>query len=138
MEPVTRTSGPASAVRPVSDPLAMAADAAAVLLFVVIGRGSHDEGSALAGTLNTAWPFLAGAALGWAALAVARRSRDWPGRSLPAGALVWAGAVAGGMALRHLAGGGTPWSFVLVGGSFLGLFLLGWRAAVRWTGRRGR
>ena len=133
----------------------MAADAAAVLLFVVIGRGSHDEGSVLAGTLGTAWPFLAGAALGWAALAVARRGRDRPGRSLPAGAVVWAGAVAGGMALRHLTGGGTPsrwpamalrhltgggtpWSFVLVGGSFLGLFLLGWRAAVRWTGRRGR
>ena len=32
------------------------------------------------------------------------------------------------MALRRLAGGGTPLSFVLVATTFLVLFLLGWRA----------
>lgn len=38
----------------------MGGDAAAVLLFAAIGRGSHAELDGLAGVLNTAWPFLAG------------------------------------------------------------------------------
>lgn len=42
--------------------LLVGGDAAAVLLFSAIGRGSHAELDGLAGVLNTAWPFLAGAA----------------------------------------------------------------------------
>ncbi|MDO8106011.1 DUF3054 domain-containing protein [Isoptericola sp. b441] len=139
---MTPTSPAGPAVRPVTDPVAVAADVAAVVLFVILGRRSHDEGSAVVGTLSVAWPFLAGAGLGWAAV-LGLRARDevsgrWTGRSLPAGAVVLAGAVVGGMLLRHLTGGGTPWSFVLVGSSFLALFLLGWRAAAAWQVRRTR
>jgi Protein of unknown function (DUF3054) len=42
--------------------LLVGGDAAAVLLFAGIGRGSHAELDGLAGVLATAWPFLAGAA----------------------------------------------------------------------------
>ena len=101
---------------------ALIADLLAVLVFVLLGRRSHDEGSALAGTVATAWPFVAGAALG--ELAAVRL----PARSLAAGAVVAAAAVAVGMPLRRLAGGGTPLSFVLVATAFLVLFLAGWRA----------
>jgi Protein of unknown function (DUF3054) len=43
--------------------LLVGGDAAAVLLFAGIGRGSHAELDGLAGVLATAWPFLAGADL---------------------------------------------------------------------------
>ena len=36
-------------------------DAAALLLFAAVGRGSHAELDGLAGVLDTAWPFLLGA-----------------------------------------------------------------------------
>ncbi len=127
------------AVRPVSDPVAAAVDIAAVLLFVVLGRRSHDEGSAVMGTLATAWPFVVGVGLGWAVRAGLSRGRAgsrWAGTSARTGIVVLAGAVIGGMALRRLTGGGTPVSFVLVASSFLALFLLGWRASAAWRTRR--
>ena len=49
------------------------ADAGCVLLFVVIGRANHDKGETLAGIASTAWPFLAGLALGWFAARAWRR-----------------------------------------------------------------
>jgi hypothetical protein len=119
--------------------VAAAGDVAAVLLFVVLGRRSHDEGSAVVGTLATAWPFVVGLGLGWAARAGVVRGQDgsrWAGTSLRTGVVVLAGAVVGGMALRRLTGGGTPVSFVLVASSFLAMFLLGWRASVAWRTRR--
>jgi hypothetical protein len=109
---------------------ALIADLVALLVFVLLGRRSHDEGSALAGTVATAWPFVAGAAAG--ELAAARL----PARSLSAGAVVAAGAVAVGMPLRRLAGGGTPLPFVLVATTFLLLFLVGWRAVAAALERR--
>ena len=36
-------------------------DAAALLLFAAVGRGSHAELDGLAGVLDTAWPFIVGA-----------------------------------------------------------------------------
>ena len=41
--------------------LLVGGDAAALLLFVAVGRGSHAELDGLAGVLDTAWPFLLGA-----------------------------------------------------------------------------
>ena len=115
------------------DGTALGVDLLVVLAFVVLGRTSHREGSAVAGTAATAWPFLAGAAVGWAVVVLARRGgRPWPGRSLAAGGVVLASTVVVGMSLRRVAGGGTPPSFLLVATSFLALFLLGWRAAARW------
>jgi hypothetical protein len=109
---------------------ALIADLLAVLAFVLLGRRSHDEGSALAGTVATAWPFVAGAAVG--ELAAVRL----PARSPVTGLVVAVGAVAVGMPLRRLAGGGTPLSFVLVATTCLVVFMVGWRAVAAALERR--
>jgi peptidoglycan/LPS O-acetylase OafA/YrhL len=113
-------------------PTVVLVDLVAVLAFVVLGRRSHDEGSALAGIAATAWPFAAGAAVGEVAVLATRRRPE----SLTAGAIVTAGTVLVGMALRRLAGGGTPVSFVVVATCVLAVFLLGWRLGTRLLARR--
>ena len=104
---------------------AVALDACLVLAFVVIGRASHHAAGGPAGTAGTAWPFLAGLAAGEAA------TRAWrhPAALVPTGVGVWLSTVAIGMALRVVAGQGTAPAFIAVALAFLGLFLLGWRAA---------
>jgi hypothetical protein len=109
-------------------------DAALVLLFAAIGRRSHAEGDAVTGVLLTAWPFLAGTALGWAVALGWRRAAPLSVRD---GIPVWVGAVAGGMLLRVVTGAGTAFSFVVVATVVLGLFLLGWRALAALVRRRG-
>jgi len=53
--------------------LAFVLDAALIVLFAALGRRTHDEGSAVGGTLHVAAPFL----LGWAVgAAVARLDHD--------------------------------------------------------------
>ncbi|PJJ63421.1 Protein of unknown function (DUF3054) [Compostimonas suwonensis] len=102
-------------------------DAALVLVFVIIGRGSHEEGFSLPGLLQTWWPFLAGAAVGWL-LARAWRS---PARTVWTGIVVWVATVVVGMLLRVASGQGVQLSFVIVTVLVLGVFLLGWRAVAR-------
>lgn len=98
------------------------ADALSVSAFAIAGRASHGEAAGLAGTLQTAWPFLAGAAIGTLV------SRSWHNpASMSSGVVIWAGALGGGMALRALSGGTVAVSFVIVAGIALGLLLLGWR-----------
>ncbi len=48
-----------------SSALAALADVVGVLVFCTIGRRSHAEGLTVAGVAETAWPFLAGTAVGW-------------------------------------------------------------------------
>ena len=43
--------------------LLVGGDAAALLLFAAVGRGSHAELDGIAGVLDTAWPFLLGACI---------------------------------------------------------------------------
>ena len=105
-----------------------------MLIFVVIGRASHTKGETLGGIASTAWPFLCGLGCGWVAVRAWRR----PAAVAPAGVGAWLGAVGAGMALRVIAGQGTAFAFVLVALAFLGLFLLGWRAAAGYLSRRGR
>jgi Protein of unknown function (DUF3054) len=105
--------------------LAVLADVFVVLVFVVIGRASHHTGESLAGVASTAWPFLAGLAIG----ELATRAWRSPLALIPAGLGVWLATVAGGQALRVIAGQGTQFAFILVSAAFLGLFLLGWRVA---------
>jgi peptidoglycan/LPS O-acetylase OafA/YrhL len=102
---------------------AAAADAASLLVFAAIGRHSHHEHDDVAGVLGTAWPFLVGAAVGWAA------SRGWraPRAIVPTGLAVWAGTVCLGMLLRVLSRQGVAWSFLLVASIATAVFLLGWR-----------
>jgi hypothetical protein len=110
--------------------VAGALDVCCVLVFVGIGRGSHDEAGSLTGFLTTAWPFLAGAGVGWVVLRAWRRRAD---AVVPVGIGVWLSAVVVGMLLRVVSGQGTAFAFVLVALVFLGLVLVGWRglAAVR-------
>lgn len=108
---------------------ALLVDALLVLVFATIGRRSHDEGLTLAGIWRTAWPFLTGLLVGWAAGALAWRG----GFSLTTrfGALLVVSTVFVGMLLRRVAGDGTALAFVLVTATVLGVFLLGWRYAAR-------
>jgi hypothetical protein len=115
-----------------SRPAALVADLLAVVAFVLLGRRSHDEGSAVAGTVATAWPFVTGALVGEGVVLLTRTRPD----SLAAGAVVTAAAAGIGMILRRLAGGGTPVSFVVVATTFLALFVLGWRLGARLLARR--
>ncbi|QTE30411.1 DUF3054 domain-containing protein [Pengzhenrongella sicca] len=103
---------------------AAVADTACILAFAAVGRASHAEDGGVVGVVTVAWPFLAGAALGWA------MGRAWraPHRLWPQGVTVWAVTWAGGMTLRGLTGGGLAPSFLLVAAASLGVLLLGWRA----------
>ena len=99
-----------------------------IVVFAAIGRATHSEGNPVLDSLSVAWPFLVGAALGWAfALGLLRRSPN----SLASGVLIWLGSVIIGMLLRALTGQGTAVSFVVVATLVLAAFLLGWRAAAR-------
>ena len=102
-------------------------DCCCVLAFVIIGRHTHHDGDSVAGIWHTAWPFLAGLALGLAAARAWRR----PLAIVPAGLAAWLGAALAGMVIRVLAGQGTAAAFIVVALAFLGLFLLGWRLAAR-------
>lgn len=102
---------------------AIGLDACTVLVFVVIGRASHHEADELAGVIRTAWPFLAGLAVG----EVGTRSWKRPIALVPTGIGVWLSTVALGMILRVVAGQGTAIAFIFVALAFLGLFILGWR-----------
>ncbi|MBK6874290.1 MAG: DUF3054 domain-containing protein [Kineosporiaceae bacterium] len=105
-------------------PVAAVADLISVVVFVLLGRRAHDEGTVLTGTLTVAWPFLTGTALGWAGVLVRRVHPA----SMRAGVAIVVATVAVGMTLRHLTGGGVQASFIAVASTFLALFLLGWRA----------
>lgn len=102
-----------------------------MLAFVVIGRHTHHDGDTVAGIWHTAWPFLAGLAIG---LTTARAWRR-PLAIVPAGLGAWLGAAMAGMTLRVLAGQGTALAFIGVTLAFLGLFMLGWRAVARIVSR---
>ena len=100
-------------------------DALLILVFAAVGRASHDESSPVVGVLSTAWPFLVGAAVGWAL--VRARSHRWPAEVGPGIPVVIASVVVG-MLLRVVTGAGTAFSFVVVATVVLAVLLLGWRA----------
>ncbi len=107
-------------------------DVAFVVIFVLIGRGNHNEGFSPAGLVTTLWPFLAGLGIGWAAM------RAWrsPRRVVWTGIGLWIATVAAGMLLRAASGQGTALSFVVVATLVLGIFLIGWRAIAAFAARR--
>jgi hypothetical protein len=105
--------------------LGVLADVVFVLAFVVIGRANHHAGESLAGVAGTAWPFLAGLAVG----EIATRAWRRPAALVPTGVGVWLATVVIGQALRVISGQGTEAAFIGVSAAFLGLFLIGWRLA---------
>lgn len=122
--------------------LAFFGDAAAVALFIGLGRRTHDT-SGFAGYLTAVRPFLTALIVVWLALFVWQRyiARGGPDvdrvlRVFPAGLLVWSVTAAGGLALRAAGGGGLSGGFPYVTFGVLGVLLLGWRAAVALLRRR--
>ncbi|MCV7424586.1 DUF3054 domain-containing protein [Mycobacterium yunnanensis] len=107
--------------------VAAAADAVCVLVFCAIGRRSHAEGITVAGVAETAWPFLAGTAIGWTAARAWRR----PTTLAPTGIVIWLSTVIVGMALRKATSAGTAFSFVVVASLSTAILLLGWRLGAR-------
>ncbi len=108
------------------------ADVVLVLVFAASGRSSHAEALTPLGVLTTAWPFLAGLALGWAV------SRSWRAPLLiwPHGVAIWAITVAGGMVLRIATGDTAQLAFIIVASIVLAVFLLGHRLLARLVVRR--
>lgn len=108
-------------------------DVALLLLFAAIGRRSHAEADALTGVFTTAWPFLAGAAIGWVVVAASHRRIPWSVRD---GVVVWVATIVGGMSLRAVTGAGVAVSFIVVASLVTAIFLLGWRLVAAVVERR--
>lgn len=109
-------------------------DAGLVLLFVVVGRHSHDEALTFSGVVTTYWPFLVGLIVGWLVTWAWKRPAAliWPGIPL------WLMTVALGMLIRTSVGQGVEPSFIAVALGVLGFFLVGWRlAALPYRRRHG-
>lgn len=126
MKPPNRQ--PASSASRLVVAVAAAVDAFLILVFAAVGRDAHQRGDAVTGVLLTAWPFLAGAALGW----LAARAWRQPLSPRRAGLPVWLAAVGAGMLLRLLTGQAVVLPFIIVALLGLGLLIAGWRLA--WAG----
>lgn len=103
--------------------LAALIDVAAVVVFVVIGRQNHDEGSALSGIVKVAAPFLIALALGWLA------ARAWKSpMAVATGIVIWLVTIVAGLALRKVVfEGGTALAFIIVASLFNLATIVGWR-----------
>lgn len=103
---------------------AAALDFLLIIIFVLLGLRSHQEDDGVLSILSVAWPFLAGAAIGWVATLAWRA----PAALMWTGPLIWLSTVVIGLPLRGLAGGGLEVSFIIVTAVVLAAFLIGWRA----------
>lgn len=107
-------------------PAAAGIDLLLLVGFAALGRSSHDEGAPIAGTLETAAPFL----IGYSAGAVASGLHREP-LSVRRAATAWAVGMVLGLALRRLVfDRGIAPSFIVVAMVTTGVLLLGWRGAV--------
>lgn len=113
--------------------LAFAADLVLVLVFVIIGRASHDE-NPIIGVFTTLWPYAVGLVVGWAPGRVWKR----PLAIAPTGVLVWFFTWTVGILLRYASGQGLQPSFLIVSAIVLAVFLIGWRAVVAIVARARR
>ena len=111
--------------------LAFVVDLVLVLVFVLIGRGSHDE-DPIGGALGTLWPFAIGLVVGW----LVARAWKSPLRIAPTGLILWISTVVIGMLLRLASDQGVQLSFVIVTSVVLGVFLLEWRLIAKLVRRR--
>ena len=109
-------------------------DAVLVVVFSTLGRIAHSEELGVTQVWGTAWPFLVGLALGWAILLIARRRPT----AVRTGVALWLVTLVVGMVIRGLDEGRVPhWSFMIVAGVALAVFLIGWRAIRAGLTRRG-
>jgi len=117
-------------IRRQASALAVAAglDLLCVLVFVTVGRSSHEEGLTLTGVLRTGWPFWVGVLGGYVGVVAFSLAPA----SLRAGTMVVFKTLLIGMVLRSVVQhDGVPVSFVAVATIFLVLTLFGWRTAMR-------
>lgn len=114
--------------------VAAAIDVVAIIVFVAIGRRSHDEGSAIGGIFSVAAPFLIGLGVGWLV------ARAWARpRQVATGLAIWPVTVLVGMLLRHFVfDRGTALAFIIVATIVTGVFLVGWRMVAARTTHSGR
>jgi Protein of unknown function (DUF3054) len=115
-------------------PIAIVADALAVIVFATVGRASHDKAISVAGVWHTAWPFALGTAI---ALGITAATKADP-RTLAVGVRVWLWTLVLGMVGRRALGDGTAAQFIVVATIVLAVLFLGWRFALswqRWTSR---
>lgn len=115
---------------------ALLLDIVLVIVFCAIGRRSHGEMNALTGLATTAWPFLGGLTVGWFATAALYKEKFDASLVVPTGIVVWICTLAVGMLLRVVSGQGTAFSFILVAGTVLAVFLIGWRAIAAAVNKR--
>jgi len=104
-------------------------DVVCIVVFVALGRKSHDEGgNIVVGALKVAAPFLIALALGWLA------ARAWTSPTAPTtGMVIWVVTIVAGMLLRRFAfDRGTALPFIIVASIFTLLFLVGWRFVWEW------
>ncbi len=106
-------------------------DLLCLVVFVAIGRSTHDHGVALRGMITTLWPFVVGLVASWAVLV--RRHRS--GASFADASLIVVLTVTLGMVLRVIAGQGTAVAFIVVALAFLSLTIGGWRLVAHWWRR---
>ena len=113
--------------RPLRPWIAVVADVAVLVAFVVIGRRSHHEDAGFAGFLRVWWPFAVGLAVAYVVTGLYRAPLAW--RRVVA---AWLVTVAVGMILRIIVEGRTfKVAFTIVTLVFVGAGMLGWRAVVR-------
>ena len=107
-------------------------DVVSVLVFIAMGRGTHNEEGTIEGIVVTAAPFLIALGVGWLI------TRAWQApTSLRVGAGVLTTTIVGGMLLRRFVfDEGTATSFMIVATLFLSACLLGWRALAGLIARR--
>ena len=106
---------------------ALGADLLVLVVFVLVGRSSHDEGRGLAGFVRVWWPFAVALAVGTIASGTWRAPLEWR-RAI----VTWLVTVALGMVLRiAVQGRDFKPTFVIVTTVFVGAGMLGWRAVVR-------
>jgi len=103
------------------------ADLLVLVVFVLVGRRSHDEGSGLEGFLRVWWPFAVALVVATIVSGTWRAPLEWR-RAIVA----WLVTVALGMVLRiAVQGRDFKPTFVIVTTVFVGAGMLGWRAVVR-------
>jgi hypothetical protein len=107
--------------------VAFGADLLVLVVFVLMGRRSHDEGSGLEGFLRVWWPFAVGLVVATVISGVWRAPLEWR-RAIVA----WLVTVVLGMTLRvAVQGREFKPTFVIVTTVFVGAGMLGWRAIAR-------
>lgn len=106
-------------------------DLVIVVVFVAIGRSTHNHGLKPSGMISTLWPFVLGLGLGW--IQIIRRRRS--GATLRSGLEIGVVTVTVGMIARVIAGQGTAVAFIIVALVFLVGLMLVWRYLIKRTRR---